>query len=87
MITSLILYIIYLFIYALTGVFRLLPDTTLPSDLTAAISQSRGYFSSIQVIFPLSTIFTIFTIVLSIEATIFLYKGVMWIIRRVPTQS
>ena len=85
MITTAILEILYLFIYALTSPLRLFSDVSLPAGLTAAISNFNAYISGLDFIFPISTLLAIFILLLTIEGFIFSYKIVMWLIKKIPT--
>jgi hypothetical protein len=85
MITNTILYLFYLFIYGLTAPLRYLSDVSLPVDLTNAIQTTNSYLASINFIFPVSTFLTIFTLILTIEGFIILYKIINWLIRKIPT--
>lgn len=87
MITSALLYIIYGFVYVVTSPLRLLPNASLPADLTAAITAINGYITALNPVLPISTILTVVGFVLSIEAFIFTYKVIMWVLKRFPTQS
>lgn len=87
MIISALLYIIYGFVYIVTSPLRLLPDATIPSDVMATITTANGYLSALNVIVPISTLLTILVTVLGIEAFIFSYKVIMWVLKRFPTQS
>lgn len=87
MITSAILYIF-------AGAFRILmypirnmQDVSLPVDLTSAITEAVGKINSLNFALPISTMFAILTLVVGIEVSVFTYKAVMWLIRRLPTQS
>jgi hypothetical protein len=87
MIGSLVLYIIYLFVWGVTSPLRLLSDVSLSTDLTASVSQIGGYLTSLTQFLPVSTIISIMGLIVVVEGGIFLYKGIMWVVRRIPTQS
>jgi len=87
MLTTIFLYIIYLFVYVVTSPFRLLSDVAANSDIVGAFATASGYIHALDVFIPTSTLLTILFAVTAIEAYIFGYKGVMWLIRRIPTQS
>lgn len=87
MIGSFILFVLWIVVYGISSPLRLFPDVSLPSELTASISTASGSLTAMSAFIPISTILAIFAIVVAIEASIFLYKGVMWIIKRLPTQS
>jgi hypothetical protein len=87
MITTAILYTIYVFVYAITYLLRQFSDVSLPSNLSSSLAQIGGYLSSVQLFVPVGTMISVFGALLAIEGGIFAYKGIMWIIRRIPTQS
>ncbi len=87
MITYFILYFIYLVIYAITSPLRLLNDAVLPADVSSALSQAGGYLGAINDIVPIPSLLTILGLVLATEGFILTYKGIMWLIKRLPTQS
>ena len=87
MITTLLLYFINGAIILATYPLRLLADAELPVEIYNTISQVGGYLGAIEPVFPINTLLTILGLLLAIEGYIFIYKVVMWIIRRIPTQS
>lgn len=87
MITNATLYLIYQFINLVLFPIRSLADVSLPSDIASSISTVAGYLGSIDSFIPIGTILTIFGTILSIELGIFTYKIIMWLIKRLPTQS
>ena len=87
MILDIILNLIYGFIWVITSPLRLLTDATLPANISNSISTMGGYIQAIDIILPISTLFSILLLYISIEAGIFSYKIIMWVIRRIPTQS
>ena len=84
MITTAILYILYLFI---SGIVAILPVASLPSDITTAISTASSYISSFDFIFPVSTFLAVFSLILILESAFLIYKIIMWIIKKIPTIS
>jgi len=87
MITTLFLYIIFAFVFGITSPFRLLTDVAANSDVVATFATAGSYIKALDVFVPTATLLIILGIVLTIEGYIFGYKGVMWVIRRIPTQS
>jgi hypothetical protein len=87
MITSGLLLIIYYFITALEYPITALPNVSLPANITSAITSANQYLASFNFIFPVSTFFAIFGLVLGIELAIIIYKIVMWVIKKIPTIS
>jgi hypothetical protein len=82
-----LLYIVYGIVFALTYPLRGLNDVVLDANINNAISTAGGYLAIINQIAPITTLLVILGLVLTIEGFIFLYKIVMWIIRKIPTIS
>lgn len=87
MITYYLLYFIYIVIYGIIIPIRILPDVSLPADINNAIASVSAYLGALEPVFPIGTLLAILGLYLTIEGFIFGYKAVMWIIRRLPTQS
>lgn len=87
MLFEIILAMIYGFIYWLTFPIRIWSDVTLPEDFGNALTQSFQSLSGFSFAFPVGTLIAVLTILLFFEFGYFTYKGIMWIIRRIPTQS
>jgi len=87
MITSLLLFIVYSFVFMITAPLRLLPNASLPANITSAISTASTYLTAIDFIFPVSSFITIFALILAVETFIILWKIINWIIKKVPTIS
>lgn len=87
MIIDFILNFLYSIIDGLLSVIFNGADVVLPSGITSAISTAGGYLSAFDFIVPISSILTVFGLILTIEGAILIYKSIMWIIRRLPTQS
>jgi len=81
MITSVLLTILSSFFQFVAG---LLPASTgLPTQITAAFSFVTYQISTWSFIFPLATVFTILSLVLVIEFTLWSFHGVVWIYHKV----
>ena len=78
MITTAILNVIYAFVYTITAPIRMLPNVSLNASTTEAIATASNYISIPSSIFPITTLITIFGIILTIEAGIIVYKIIMW---------
>lgn len=81
MITGFILTVVSNF---LLGLFILLPEGHLPSDLTDSIGYFWAIFNSFSYIIPVSTVLTVLALVLSFELVLLLWSMVHWIIRKIP---
>ncbi len=84
MITDAILIINFFAIKVILSPLTLLPDATLPVDLTDAISTAGTYLAAVSSMLPITTFLLILGTVLAIESFIFSYKVIMWIIQKIP---
>ncbi|KKM24488.1 hypothetical protein LCGC14_1604600 [marine sediment metagenome] len=85
MITTSILFILFAALSVLFLPIKLLPNASLPEGLSDAINTAGQYLAGINTILPLTTLFTIFGFFLVIELSIFVYKLIMWAIKKIPT--
>ena len=51
------------------------------------ISSVNGYLASLNTIVPIDMLITLIQFYIGIEVAYWAYKFVMWLIRRIPTQS
>lgn len=87
MITSFLLTILFDLILIPLLPLTALDDVVIPPDLANAIQNVQGFISSVDPIFPVATLIIILGIVVLIEVAIFTYKGIMWVIKKIPTIS
>lgn len=87
MITQAFLFLIYGFVTAITYPLSILPDVTLNSGFGGAITAAGGYLAALNMIIPIDTLLNVFGIFIGYEIGYLTYKVVMWVIRRLPTQS
>jgi len=84
MIGSAFLYLLYGAVYVILSPLRLLDDVTLNSSIATNIATYNGYLGTADQFFPAYTLVVIFAIIIGIEFAIFTYKGIMWLVRKVP---
>lgn len=84
MITNAVLYILYGVIYTIILPLRLLPDVSLDSNFGVAVDTANSYISAFNNFLPITTLLTIFFIFVVFEISYFTYKGIMWIIKKIP---
>lgn len=87
MITDFILLVVYNTINLLLFPIQFLPDVEASSTVITAITTATSYIAVFNNFLPLGAIFTILSTILLIEIAIMVYKIIMWVIRRIPTQS
>ena len=86
MITDAILYLIFWVVNLLVlGLAAILPTGSLPADFTSAVETASGYLTALDFVLPVATLVSILGVFLAFEGAIFAYKGVMWVIRKIPT--
>jgi len=85
MIITAILTILYFALRALISPLLLLPNASLPPEIGEAISSVGGKLAAIDMIIPVDTILAILGSFIAIEAAIFVYKTIMWVIKKIPT--
>jgi hypothetical protein len=87
MITSIILTLVYYFIYAVISPLLLFADVSLPAAVSNAITTAGGYIGIFSVIIPAGDLLTIVALVISIEAVVFFYRIIRWIYNKIPGVS
>ena len=87
MITSAILAVIFGAVWLLTLPLRALPDVSLPLYLTSSIITGVQYANSLSFVIPITHMLILLGVFFLIETGFFTYEVVMWVIRRLPTQS
>jgi len=87
MITTAILNLMYLLLWGITSPFRLLGDVSLPQNLYSSLATAGSYFNSVGLFLPITTIFSVFGLILTIETFVFAWKILNWVRKLLPTQS
>jgi len=84
MIFSLGLIILYYFIRGVLTPIRILNDVTLSASISNALDTAGTYLALMDTVIPISTLLTVLGVIVSIEVGIFLFKGIMWVIKKIP---
>jgi len=87
MITNFILTLIFGLVYAITIPIVNLNDVVMSDSFATSITTANGYISSLNTFIPVDTIIQILGVFLVIEGAVLTYKLIMWVIKRIPTQS
>lgn len=85
MIITAILNIIFFVIKIIIYPISVLPDVTLPSGLSSSLGTASGYLNPLNGYIPIDTMLIILEVFLTFELAYFAYKGIMWIIKKIPT--
>lgn len=83
MIVDIFFSIIYSFFVAISYPLTFLPIASLSDEVNLGIEKAMFYLKPINSVIPLDTIFNIIAILMSIELAYFIYKGIMWVIKRI----
>lgn len=86
MLTNVLLLLIYGVILVVTAPLRLFSDVSLPAVVSSTVSSINGYLTSAFSWLPLTVtaILATWGVLLTVETAVFLYKGIMWIIKKIP---
>jgi hypothetical protein len=86
MISTGIINLLYGIVYLILYPIRLLPDVSMPSGVTSAISTVSGYMATLYAIVPVTAtaLLAILGLVFTAETAILTYKGIMWLVRKIP---
>lgn len=84
MITDFFLKVLYVVVKFTLTPLSTFEDFVLDPEFLASITVFSGYLTSISNFFPLGTLLLILGALLAIELAIVVYKGIMWIIKRIP---
>jgi len=87
MIFTLILNIFYIAILVVFSPLLALPVATLSSNFADSMTTATSYLSAFNAILPVNTAVDLMAYTISFEAGYFLFKGIMWLVKRLPTQS
>lgn len=83
MIIDIFLSIIYAFFVAISYPLTFLPIASLSEEVNLGVDKAMFYLKPINSVIPVDTIFKIIAILMSIELAYFIYKGIMWVIKRI----
>jgi len=84
MLTNFFLHILYLVLKVILSPLILLSDVVLSDNFSNSLTTAKGYVSTIDSIFPLTTMFAIIALFVLIESFILTFKLISWIIKKIP---
>lgn len=85
MIITALLNLIFIVLSFILTPISLLGDVSLPANFTIAITNSAGYYNSLNTLLPMDTMIQILELSLAIEGAYLTYKLIMWVIQKIPT--
>jgi hypothetical protein len=87
MISDILMAFVFYFLRLVASPLLLLGDATLDPNVQASLSNIMGYIELVDLVFPVATMFACLGVFLAFEVALFSYKGIMWLIRKIPTIS
>lgn len=85
MITTIILDLLYAVIWIITAPLRAFSDVVLDPNIASAITTASSYIGGLSAVVPVGTMLAVFGIFLAVEVGILFFKGINWLIRKIPT--
>jgi hypothetical protein len=85
MITTIIINLLYLVVLLITAPLRALSDVVLNTNIANAITTASSYIGGLSAVIPIGTILGVFGVFLTVEVGILVWKGINWLIRKIPT--
>jgi hypothetical protein len=79
------LYILRAVIWLILLPIRLIPDATLPVDVASSFAMTGHYLSNLNQLFPLITMALTLGSMVIVESAIGVWKGIQWLIKKIPT--
>lgn len=79
--------ILYIVFEALGWLMAKLPDITTTTGIGGAITSASPYISSADQIIPVVTLLAILTFDIIFWSSYWVYQGIYWIIKKIPTIS
>jgi len=84
MITDFIFHGLFLIIQFLLSPLTGVADATIPESISGAISTAAGFLNGVAAANPIDTLYLVLAIFLSFELVIFLTKGTIFGIKKIP---
>jgi len=84
MIITAIINLLYTIITFILSPISALPDATLNSSFSTSIATAGTYYHALNVVLPVDTMLTIFWLSLGIELGYFIFKAIMWVVKKIP---
>jgi polyferredoxin len=85
MITTALITLLYWLIWLFITPLRAFSDVVLNTDISEAIATASTYLGGLSAVVPIGTILAVFGIFLTVEVAILVWKGINWLIRKIPT--
>jgi len=79
--------ILYIIFEALQWIVAKLPDITTTTGIGGAITSSAPYLSTADQVLPVATLIAILSFELIFWGAYWVYQGIYWIIKKIPTIS
>lgn len=76
--------VLYWVLYGLLYPIRFLDNAVLPTQLSGAFTTAGQYLGNLNQIFPLASMFLTIGSTMTVEGGIAIWKGVQWLIKKIP---
>lgn len=87
MIVDFFLALIYYAVKIVLSPILLLPIATIPDWITSPIATIMPYAMIFDIVIPVATLMLLLGVTVAFESQYFIFKGIYWLLRRLPTQS
>lgn len=84
MITTGILYIIYVFVLGITSLLSTLGDVSLPVEMIAGLNSLGPAYMALDVIFPIGVLISIIAFEIVFDTILLTYKLIKWGYTKIP---
>ena len=85
MITTALITLMYFLIWLFISPLRAFSDVVLDSNISQSISTASTYLGGLNAVVPVGTMLAVFGVFLAVEIAILFWKGINWLIRKIPT--
>ena len=87
MIITIILNIMWGVLNVILAPLSLLPDVVVNSTFATSLATASTYLSALADVFPIATLLQVFVFWLLIHNYMFIFNGIKWLIKKIPTIS
>lgn len=84
MITNFLISILYYIVALITSPLRLLSDYSIPANINTSLATAGNYIAILNTIFPVTTLLSVFGIVIIFEGFIVGYRIIRWLYQKIP---
>jgi len=85
MITHFFLFVLYQALALILHPLTTFNDVVVDPTLYATVASTGQLLASVNAALPILSLLAIISLYVGVEVTIFVYKGIMWLIKKIPT--